>query len=220
MLISKTKNILLKIFLSLLVLFLLIGCVSHVPLTKRDRSLIQSVSINEDIAKPGDIYYYGSKEVWLFATMGAIPGTVAGTQTVKGPKSMLKNVMEKDQIDIAQIVGEQFTNELKKSNLFNSIVHEKADAEFKLSVLGYGLEVKAGGFSRKLRPVLTVKGSLAKPDGSILWEKQRGVFAKGGTPSHTLEEYLENSELLREAFTIAAQIVVTDFIKDMLGEQE
>ncbi len=205
---SKTKNSLLRTFLILLMMFLFIGCSAHVSLTKKDRSLIQSVSINKHIPKPYGIYYQGSREVHL-------GGYAEMIGTERRPKSMLKYIMEKDQIDIAQIVREQFTDELRKSKLFNSIVDEKGDAEFWLFIRDYGFSVPHY-FTTKLKPYLILRGILVEPDGSFLWEKQAAVVREGETPSYTLKEYLKNSELIREALTFASQIAVRDLINDML----
>ena len=65
------------------------------------------------------------------------------------------------------------------------------------------------GLSSQLKPLLGVVGELVAPDGSVLWKKYDYVTnVNGKTPSHTLEEYLNDPELIREAFITASQIVV------------
>ncbi len=203
-------------FLILLIMFLFVGCGANISLTKKERALIQSVSINQNIPKPNDIYYYGAEEIMLGRAIGVL-GQISAMETVREPKRRFKYVMERNQIDIEQIVREQFGDELTKSNLFNSIVDEKGDAEFRLSIEGYGFSAPSHGFSDKLRPNLALTGSLVKLNGTILW-KRRIIRIKGKTSSYTLEEYLKNPELIREALTASSRIAVRDLINDMLKE--
>ncbi len=199
------------------VLSFLSGCAGSVALTKKDRSSLQTVAINKDVTKPDDMFYQGRKQSVLAGTFGLI-GSAIAAESAKEPKSMLNAAMEKNNIDVRQIVKEQFENELKKSGLFGSVVNEKGDAEFKLSIDIYGF-AQPHGLSSQLKPMLRVKGNLVRTDGSILWEKTEYVHnLSKGTPSHTIEEYLGNPELIREAFTVASKIVVSALVNDMRGE--
>ncbi len=194
---------------------LITGCASSVPLTKQARSSIQSVHVNRDVPKPGDIFYQGPRESALLGTLGLVGAAIA-SQTAKAPKAMLLAAMEQADIDLGRIARERFEEELTDSGAFASVIPEGGDAEFKLSVriVGFG---QPHGFSSQLKPMLGVTGSLVKADGSVLWERYAYVTnLNNQTPSHTLDEYLEHPELIREAFTVAARLVIGELVKDML----
>ena len=66
--------------------------------------------------------------------------------------------------------------------------------------------------------MLGVVGTLTRTDGTVLWQKHDSVtHLNGETPSFTLEEYLQNPQLIREACTVAAKIVVRGLVKHMRG---
>jgi hypothetical protein len=121
-----------------------------------------------------------------------------------GMKAMSGFIMQNNNIDIGEIIREQFMNALIESQLFSSVVPEGGDAEFQLSV-SYGLGKK---------PLISVMATLLKPDGTLVWREYDYITALNKkTPSHPPEEYLNQPKLIREAFTVASQIVVETFIK-------
>src|SRR5712691_8230224 len=87
-------------------LTLLTGCTSHIALTKSARESIRAVSINKDVKLPDDMFYYGTEQVG--AGMFGLVGALASAAAAKGPKAQLKAAMQEGQIDVAQIVREQF----------------------------------------------------------------------------------------------------------------
>ena len=57
---------------------------------------------------------------------------------------------------------------------------------------------------------------MVRADGAVLWQKRELVTSVNKqTPAHTLEEYLQNPQLLRKAFTVAAQIVCDGLMTHM-----
>ena len=71
-------------------------------------------------------------------------------------------------------------------------------------------------FTSNLLPHLVVRAQLSRPDGEIVW-KQREWVSLWGTdaPGHSLEEYLENPELIREAIDFAAKVVIDALVQDL-----
>jgi hypothetical protein len=142
-------------------------------------------------------------------------GGVIAMGATQGTKAQLKAAMREGQVDVEQIVREQFKTELAGSAIFPSIVSEGGDAEVRLEVGMFGFS-QPHGFSGKLVPVLGVIGSLTRKDGTVLWKSHDHVSPLNGqTPAHTLEEYLQNPQYMREAFTIAAKIVSEGLVKHM-----
>ncbi len=99
--------------------------------------------------------------------------------------------------------------------IFNSIVSEGGEAQFALSVQIYGFAFELSG---KLKPMLGVTGSLTE-GGAVLWKKYAYVTNfNDTTPPNTLEQFINNPELIRYAFESAAQVVVEDLCKHMQGK--
>ena len=197
------------------------GCAGHIALTKDANLPIRSVSINKEVPKPDTIGVYGSGETFAaltgFVTLG-VAGAVVASEIPKKRGPLLKYVMEKEGIDMGQILRDQFVDQLKNSGLFSTVLDEGGDAEFKLSILVAGF-AKPAGFTSKLQPELSVEASLIKPDGTILWKNRRTVTqGTSRTPSRKYEEYINNPELIREAISICSRIVVDKLVKDMLGK--
>jgi hypothetical protein len=219
---SKFVRIMSASMLLVSVLIMLNGC-SGIPLKKEVVSSIHSVSINKDVAKPDHVYVYGSGETFAalagFVTLGVVGAAIASEIPKKrGPA--LKYVMEKEGIDMGQIVREKFVDQLQNSGLFSTIVDEGGDAEFKLSIVHAGF-AKPAGFTSKLQPELQVEGCLVKPDGSILWKKSKVVTqGTSRTPCRKFEEYINNPELISEAISISSGIVAEKLVKDMLGSSK
>ena len=200
----------------LLGLTLLTGCPSHIALTKSARESIRAVSINKDVKLPGDMFYYGTEQVG--AGMFGLVGALASAAAVKGPKAQLKAAMQEGQIDVAQIVREQFATQLVESHVFSSIIPEGGEAEIRLEVRQFGFATQFGS-GGSLQPTLGVMGSLVRTDGTVLW--QHYVLVTSGddqTPRHILEEYVEKPQLIREAYIVAAKVASNALVKHMRQE--
>ena len=111
--------------------------------------------------------------------------------------------MRRRQIDVGQIVREQFAAELGRAGFF-SIVPEGGDAQVKLEVPMFGFGA-TWAFSTEVRPMLGVIASLVRKDGSVVWQRHEYITSmNGGTPKHSIEEYLETPELIRQGFESVA----------------
>ena len=211
----------LKITVTMFIAFCLLsslGCASKVSLKKEDIQANQTVNISNKVSLPETMFYQGRKEMMLQGTLGLI-GATAAEGGRKNTVDIIKDVMNKSNVDVTQIVRTEFEQQLKKSNLFNMILPDRGNyPEIRLSIQLYGF-ASPQTFSSQLRPMLGVTGELAKPDGSIIWKNYDYVSnLNGKTPSYTLEEYLKNPELIREAFNGASQIAIKGLIEDMKGE--
>jgi hypothetical protein len=209
------KGFVVLFLMSVLVVFS--GCAAHTALTKENKVSLKAVSIAQEVKKPDQIVVYGAGETFAamggFITLGVV-GAVAAGEIPKKRGPLLKYVMEKEGIDPGQIMREQFVNKLKNSGLF-AIADDGGDAEFKLIIIGIGF-AKPAGFTGNLQPELRVEGTLAKPDGIILW-KDTEVVTQGTsrTPRHKFKEYVNDPNLIREALDIAAGIVAEKLVKDL-----
>jgi hypothetical protein len=191
----------------------LAGCATTVPLTKQVRESTRSVSIDKSVKLPGDMFYQGRGQSVGMA-FGLIGAAIAAA-TAEGPKGQLKAAMREAQIDVGEIVREQFATELIGSGMFPSILQEGADVQVKLEVRIFGFG-QPHGFSAQLKPMLGVEGTMVRSDGSVIWQRYDYVTnLSDKTPSQTLEQYLEKPELIRDAFTMTAKLVVADLVRHM-----
>ena len=133
-----------------------------------------------------------------------------------GPRAMIYFAMARNNIDVGQIVNAKFTTGIRNWNLF-SVVPAGGDASFNFTC-GWSFEGKPGP-SDHLKPFLDVRATLARSYGDLVW-KDRGYthYLSSKTPSHTIEEYLNNPALIKETIEIAAQLAVDDLIKSLRKE--
>ncbi|HEV8672683.1 MAG TPA: hypothetical protein VGX21_01445 [Methylomirabilota bacterium] len=200
-------------FVAFVVLGASAGCATSIPLTKQSRETTSSVSVKEDVSVPDQIYYHGPGQS-LGMALGVV-GVLVAEAAAQGPKGQLKAAMKEGHIDLGQIVREQFAAALTEAAVFPAIIADGGEAEFQLEVRIFGF-ARPPGFSSRLKPMLGVKGTLARRDGPILWQKYDYVTNLADeTPSHTLEEYLQTPKLIEESLTAAAKIVARELMKDM-----
>jgi len=127
----------------------------------------------------------------------------------------LKKAMRDSGIDPGEIFRKQFENELRSARVFPSILSEGGDAEVRLVIVGVGFEEPFPG-NPQLKPHLDGKGTLVRPDGSVVWEGTSYVTTLNSeTPSYTLDEYLKNRLKMCEALTAAAKVVSADLVKSL-----
>lgn len=192
------------------------GCATSVTLKKSDRELIRSISINKDVKIPDDMVYQGPTQTWGIS-MGVI-GVAKGAAAAMTDKDLINEVMGNNQIDLRQIVREQFAEEMIAAGVFPLIVSEGGDAVVILEIRIWGL-AQAHAFTDQLKPMLNVKGTLVQANGTVLWERVDYVTAfHDQTPRYTLEEYLQNPQYIREAFTACAKIVSQGLVNDIKKE--
>jgi hypothetical protein len=144
--------------------------------------------------------------------MGGIVGAVATGFEHASAESALAAAMRRGQIDVGQIVREQFAAELGKAGIFPSIVPEGGDAQVELEVQMFGFGA-TWAFSTELRPALGVKATLVRKDGSVVWQRYENITSLNGeTPKHWIEEYLETPDLIHQGFESVAKLVAAALV--------
>jgi outer membrane lipoprotein SlyB len=86
---------------------LLAGCAPSQTLTKSDRDSLRAVSVSKEVVVPNDVFLHGPAQNVAGALGGAL-GALVGLAMAEEPKAQLKAAMKTAQIDVAQIVREQF----------------------------------------------------------------------------------------------------------------
>jgi hypothetical protein len=203
----RSHRVLRSTAIMLLGVLTLTGCVSPVALTKPDRESIRAVSIQKNVKVPDAIFYLGGAQAAGMA-FGLVGGLIAGL-AAQGSAEQFKAVMREGQIDLGQIVRDQFEIELREAGIFPLVVPDGGDAEIGLEIQSYGLYHG--------RPALWIVGSLVRTDGAILWKLGESLRTPDyQAASHDLEEYRKNPQLLREGFTAGAKFISGKMVRSML----
>jgi hypothetical protein len=189
------------IFTQLVCAVIIISCLScSVPLKSLDKASFQTISISNNVQMPEEMYYNEPTAVHE-----------------KENADKIKYLMKLFDIDVSQIVREQFTKELESSGVFNSIVPEGGDGEIILRVNQYGFGY---GFEPGQKPMMAIDGSLQASDGSVFWRNYAYVTNLNTiTPAYSIEKLTNNPESLREAFEITTAILVQELVSHMKGEK-
>lgn len=193
------------------------ACAASVSMSQRNRGKIQSVTVSDDVPVPDQLYYQGRKESILMGSLG-VAGAAAAGGTGKKTGDVIADVMNKAGIDVGEIAADRFRTQLNSAGVFGNVVSDcDGCPSIHLSVRFYGF-AQPHGLSSQLRATIGVEGTMIDSTGRVLWKKYSYVTALNKqTPSHTLKEYLEKPELLREGFTVATDTVVSDLIDDLRG---
>lgn len=189
------------------------GCGSSIALKKDDISANQYVNISKNVLTPETMYYQGPESI-----IPGLIGVISAAESGKTAKLILQETMLSNNIDVPQILRKEFEQQLINSPVFSTILPDAGNyPEIRLSISYYGFGIH--GLSRQMKPMFGVVGQIVKPDGSVIWRKYDFVTPLGGeTPSHTIEEYISNPELIREAFNVASKIVVSGLVGHMNGK--
>jgi hypothetical protein len=126
----------------------------------------------------------------------------------------LKSRLDAAGTRIGQIVGEEFRLHYSAIKAFPAIAQDSAGATLELAITDYGLvPVPSMSMSNKrFRSAVSLSARLAEPAGKVLWSgKERVVLDE---PGFELSHYMTSSELTRERFRRAAELVVLKVLED------
>lgn len=200
------------------------GCATSVPLSIQSTSAIQSVSVAKNVQMPEDSWWgYSCHATDMFASSECV-GRAAHAMGI--------NVRQMTS-DLGRLTREQFAAEVRKAGIFRSVLAEQGEAEFELALTRIIL-ANAGGYGGSVadffrlwdvykwwsKPVLVVRATLRKSDGSVLWQKSEAVdIWTTKTARRRFSEYSVSPELIRQDFTVAAQMVVQELVRDMVDKR-
>jgi hypothetical protein len=134
--------------------------------------------------------------------------------------------------DLGRVTREEFAAEVRRAGIFHSVVAEEGEAEFELAPTRVVL-MNAGGYGDSVadffklwevykwwsKPILAVRATLRKSDGSVLWQKSEAVdILSTKTARRRFSDYSSSPDLIRQDFTVAAQMVVEELVRDMANK--
>lgn len=143
-------------------------------------------------------------------TNGVIDGVIEGTNFER----MIEFMVQKQNIDTAEIVREEFVRELKRSGLFPSIVSEGGDAEINLTIMSFYI-THYSGFEKI---TFSIWAKIINSDGDVLWNKVAcRTNLSSEIPKRLGTEYLNNRDLIIKDIKKLAQILSMELIKKARG---
>ena len=200
---------------------LLAACAApRVGMTDAARSSVHTVSVEPNVTLPEDMYYQGPGQTGM--AMLGIVGALASQSTAATPKARMHAVMDEHHISVPEIVAAEFAKQSNAGTTMKFVVGtEPADARVSLNVLMYGV-AQSQGFGTTLYPTFTVKATMTKADGTVLWQATDYVTALNGEnkEGHTIEDYLKDPELIRKSFTSGTDIVSRMLVTDLAGTKK
>jgi hypothetical protein len=189
------------------------GC-AGVEMSPADRAQIKTIKIRVDDRMPNDMFYHGRAQS-VAGAFGAI-GALSGLASSSDLKAQIIATMKANNIQLPIILQAEFSKAMQSQKEFQVVEGDSsADAEMLLVVTSYGLG-QSHGFS-SLYPTLRVGATLRKPDNTVIWLNSDYATAlnKENTEGHEFNEYIEQPELLRVAWSNVSGIVSRMLVRNL-----
>jgi hypothetical protein len=198
------------------------GTVGTVPIDDGARTRLHVVSVNPVVKLPKDITYLGPKEMAAMMLGGPLIGGAIANNIASGPKAALLAELDTSKIAVGDIVAAEFAKQASSATDLKFVVDgQAADAQVELWVNAYGI-MHAQPFGSTLYPLLNVSAVMRAPDGKILWQATDivGATSPENKQGHTIEDYLKDPELLRQAFTTGGDLVGHKLADNFMGREK
>jgi hypothetical protein len=174
---------------------------------------LASVPVHGEISIPDKPHYFGS-HTGLAGVFGLLGGIVA-SPGVEDSRDRIKLYMEKQGIDIRQIVLAEY----RKAAAATPELQLPADGaphKVKLEIVSYGLSARRP-FADEYKPWLRIRLHLM--DKGERSEFNDGSFINNltdGTPTLALDKFFGDPEVLRGALTRAAELATAESVKKLV----
>ncbi len=210
--------------LVLAALVTLSGC-SGVDLADETRKSLRTVSVHRDIEVSGSfsgklpgvdlttrgtMWYSG----WITAPVGAYFDVVDWSENHNRWAKAFSRRMRAADVEVGDLVREQFFRELSEADVFGSVVEWGGDAVFSLKV-DYGL-ADGWGARGSWKPWLEVEGVLVDADGRVLWRESTSIASIDDRLPELFRPF-KSPRKLRTAYRVAAKILAAELIEDLKG---
>jgi hypothetical protein len=184
-------------------------------------SEIVVMQVRKDIDRPAVSI---SKDIQVPQTMTNIRGmrmsdllilpTVVNDEIDRQEGESLDTLVKQHNIDISEIVLNSFTQNFE--NFAPYRIDSRAKTAIKIKIIGYGLEDKGSFYSTKRLPRLMLYVEMVNESGDVLWDELVSASGKKSKAKAVEDvEIQKNPGILREMWSIAADVASRDIIKDM-----
>jgi len=198
------------------------GTVGTVPIDDSARARLHVVSVNPVVRLPKDITYLGPGEAAALMLGGPLIGSLIANGSSATPKAALLAELDKGHIAVGDIVAAEFARQAGDATKLKFVVDSQpADAQVELWVNAYGI-MHAQPFGSTLYPMLNVSAVMRTPDGKVVWQATDivGALNAENRSGHTIDDYLKDPELLRQAFTAGGDIVAHKLADNFMGREK
>lgn len=160
------------------------------------------------VSKPAELYWRGAEQAWSAALLGPIGALAAAGSGARDADYMLR-MLEREKIDIAEIVYLEATRQIAVSGRFEAADSDKTDAVLNFSVDLYGFN-KTHPFGSNMNPLIQITGKLSKPDLTIVWHQSEMVsdLVSDNDQGQPMSVYQGEPAKLRAALTKASEVAV------------
>ncbi len=189
--------------------FFLSACVSTITMTPEQAKSIKTIAVSQKVIPAKRMCYLDQKQVWANACIG-----VFACALPHHDEDQVKETALKENIQITEIVRNEFIHQLKQDTRFKLTNKQYCDAMLYLEVRGYGFIISSS-FTSKLKPVLTVVGRLINHEGKVLWQDSESIRSFKDLPDFEASELLQNPHNLFIAWNAAAQVVSKKLVKSL-----
>lgn len=205
---------------SLAIFLTLTGCASTNRMSDEQVRLIKgfrSVAVASDVSLPEKPAVFGKKSAAGALIGGAIG--IAAAQGISDEADEFKQFLDKNKIDIGNIVRQEVVTLLEQTKRTTSISEGGTLPKVQIVIEHYGVAPTAAFslslINRPLKAAMRVAVKVTSADGNMVWEGKDFITALGNpADAHTLDEYYADPQLLDGAFKQAAQIVIKEIFKD------
>lgn len=216
-----------KLYFSLLLAVMLVGCASQPPLSQIANQAGQ-FEAHEQVEVASAPTYEGPSSIWSDAVKESIGGGLIGAVVSTGAnvaedismnaaQTSLFNAMQDNDIDLANMLDSKYKAALANSEFADYVSPKQQSYDLELSVYDWGLAT-SNGFSSKMSLVLAIRLAVLDPQKQVVWSYSAGVneIAKFG-PKYSLEELTSDPELLATTFDNAMQHLVAELFTNIEG---
>jgi hypothetical protein len=126
----------------------------------------------------------------------------------------LDALVKQHNIDISEIVLNSFIKNFE--NFAPYRIDSQAKTIIKLQISGYGIADEGYFYSTKMLPYLMMYVQMINEGGDVLWDELVSASGKKSRAKAVdIAEIQKNPNILREMWSLAADVVSRDIIKDM-----
>lgn len=201
-----------KYSIMLSVILLAISACANVKLDEGNRLAMQRAMVSQNVTISREMTVQSTSQSIGEALGGALGAVIK--ESGKSDTLIIGEVMARNGIDPGKILVAEFSKALKRSGKSPDVDSNTIpSAEFRFDIMMHGLQ-KTQGFSNKLFATYVVKAVLVSADGKVLWQKNDYVTAlhERNTTGAEPSAYISDPELLRQAFSKAAEIVCQSLV--------